>query len=127
MDVIVSATECRKIMYGRAHEWQTTDDFAVSYIHCIDMCDKIMDGYITGEKAHRWIGWLQACICINGFATLEELKAINKRPSAVERLPCCHSAKDGECFWEHCPQLRDDEPKRSGRHCPLDVAFPSER
>jgi hypothetical protein len=33
----------------------------------------------------------------------------------------CHGASDGECIWHHCPQLRDGEPKRSGRHCPYDI------
>lgn len=32
----------------------------------------------------------------------------------------CHSGQDGECTWKHCPQLRDGEPEKSGRHCPLD-------
>lgn len=32
----------------------------------------------------------------------------------------CHAARDGECFWSDCPQLRDGEPARSGRHCPID-------
>lgn len=32
----------------------------------------------------------------------------------------CHANRDGECDWEHCPQLRDGEPLKSGRHCPLD-------
>lgn len=32
----------------------------------------------------------------------------------------CHSARDGDCDWEHCPQNRDGEPERSGRHCRLD-------
>lgn len=32
----------------------------------------------------------------------------------------CHAGSDGECNWKSCPQLRDDEPGRSGRHCPLD-------
>lgn len=32
----------------------------------------------------------------------------------------CHAARDGECIWKKCPQLRDNEPKTSGRHCPLD-------
>lgn len=31
----------------------------------------------------------------------------------------CRAARDGECFWEKCPQIRDGEPKRSGRSCPL--------
>jgi hypothetical protein len=36
----------------------------------------------------------------------------------------CHAAKDGECFWEHCPQLRDGEPSATGRHCPRDQEAP---
>jgi hypothetical protein len=42
----------------------------------------------------------------------------NPDPARVER---CHAARDGECFWDQCPQLRDNEPLASGRHCPLDV------
>lgn len=34
--------------------------------------------------------------------------------------PRCHAARDGECHWEDCPQIRDDEPARTMRHCPLD-------
>lgn len=32
----------------------------------------------------------------------------------------CHADRDGECCWQHCPQLRDGEPAKTGRHCPLD-------
>lgn len=32
----------------------------------------------------------------------------------------CHADMDGECSWPGCPQLRDGEPMKSGRHCPLD-------
>lgn len=39
---------------------------------------------------------------------------------AVERPVRCHAARDGECQWELCPQLRDGEPTKTGRHCPLD-------
>ena len=45
--------------------------------HIRDMLEKIIEGKITGEKAHRWLGWAQACICFHGGATLDELKAIN--------------------------------------------------
>jgi hypothetical protein len=31
----------------------------------------------------------------------------------------CHSDSDGDCDWDACPQLRDGEPRRSGRCCPL--------
>lgn len=32
----------------------------------------------------------------------------------------CHAARDGECSWSACPQLRDGEPGATGRHCPID-------
>jgi len=32
----------------------------------------------------------------------------------------CQADCDGDCAWEHCPQLRDNEPFATGRHCPLD-------
>jgi len=33
----------------------------------------------------------------------------------------CRAHADGDCTWEGCPQLRDKEPHKSGRHCPLDT------
>lgn len=36
-------------------------------------------------------------------------------------LTRCAAARDGECRHANCPQLRDNEPKASGRHCPLDT------
>lgn len=32
----------------------------------------------------------------------------------------CHAGRDGECTWSGCPQIRDNEPEASGRHCPMD-------
>lgn len=34
-------------------------------------------------------------------------------------LVTCASHQDGDCYHKQCPQLRDDEPKTSGRSCPL--------
>lgn len=36
----------------------------------------------------------------------------------------CHSDMDGDCSWKRCPQNRDGEPHKSGRHCPLDLISP---
>jgi len=33
----------------------------------------------------------------------------------------CRAGADGDCTWEKCPQLRDKEPMKSGRHCPFDI------
>lgn len=32
----------------------------------------------------------------------------------------CQSDDDGYCDFKDCPQLRDNEPHATGRHCPLD-------
>lgn len=32
----------------------------------------------------------------------------------------CHAGQDGDCNWSKCPQLRDNEPHTTGRHCPID-------
>lgn len=32
----------------------------------------------------------------------------------------CEASRDGDCFWHDCPQNRDGESGKSGRHCPLD-------
>lgn len=41
----------------------------------------------------------------------------------VERLrkhliDACHADRDGDCYWQQCPQIRDGEPKATGRTCP---------
>lgn len=33
----------------------------------------------------------------------------------------CQADCDGECNWKDCPQIMDDEPYKTGRHCPLDA------
>ena len=38
----------------------------------------------------------------------------------VAVLQSCAAHQDGDCFHKDCPQKRDNEPKRTGRHCPLD-------
>lgn len=32
----------------------------------------------------------------------------------------CRADSDGDCVWAQCPQNRDNEPPKTGRHCPLD-------
>ena len=51
--------------------------------HLHEMCHKIINGEITGDKAHRWLGWVQACVCIYGGATMDQFKIINKRDLVV--------------------------------------------
>ena len=54
--------------------------------HLYEMIDRILSDEITGEKAHRWLGWIQACVCFGGGATLKELKDINREASTTQTL-----------------------------------------
>ena len=47
--------------------------------HLIGMCRKIESGEVAGEKAHRWIGWIQGCLYMRGEASLDEMKELNKK------------------------------------------------
>jgi len=47
--------------------------------HLRDMNEKIQSGEVQGEKAHRWLGWIQAAVYAHGCASLEDLKLINKQ------------------------------------------------
>lgn len=47
-----------------------------------------------------------------------------ERPIATEPtkpLTQCAAGRDGDCAHAQCPQLRDGEPAKSSRHCPLDT------
>lgn len=33
----------------------------------------------------------------------------------------CHAQRDGDCNHSECPQNRDGEPGKTGRHCPIDI------
>ena len=54
---------------------QDNDEYGKSHLHY--MVDQIVHGKVTGEKAHRWLGFLQGVIVANGGATLEQVKQIN--------------------------------------------------
>lgn len=41
-------------------------------------------------------------------------------PYSRTKVELCHANRDGDCSNATCPQLRDGEPAKSGRHCPID-------
>lgn len=45
--------------------------------HLLDMVKAIQKGMVEGDKAHRWLGYIQGCVCVGNGATLEDLKSIN--------------------------------------------------
>ena len=46
--------------------------------HLHEMVNKIICGEVSGEKAHRWLGYLQGAVVVGGGADLEQVKMINK-------------------------------------------------
>jgi hypothetical protein len=78
MDIKTAATAMRpfvertKLMSSAVYGGDAT-----SIKHLEEMIEKIESGEVSGEKAHRWLGWLQGVVCCRGGATLEEMKAIN--------------------------------------------------
>lgn len=38
----------------------------------------------------------------------------------MRQVTRCQADSDDECDYSECPQLRDNEPRATGRHCPLD-------
>lgn len=46
--------------------------------HIAYMIIKILSGGVEGEKAHRWLGYIQGVLVARGFASLDEMKEVNK-------------------------------------------------
>jgi hypothetical protein len=45
---------------------------------------------------------------------------VRRAEELAKPLERCAGARDGECIDPRCPQNRDGEPAKTGRHCPLD-------
>lgn len=56
----------------------------------------------------------------------EFCRVAEMRDLSAASSPRCHGGRDGECAWSQCPQTRDGEPERTGRHCPLDIDMDGE-
>jgi hypothetical protein len=95
--------------------------FTLRYMHPLDKAD-----IMRGSVAEHFTKAIDAAIA-----------ASSERPTAVDTNACsqvhpdsampsikplthCAADSDGECAHAQCPQLRDGEPAKSGRHCPLD-------
>lgn len=65
---------------------------------------------VQAGKNRRWRGLAE-----DPNRTTHEAEALGDK--ALKR---CAAGRDGECGHAQCPQLRDGEPAKSGRHCPLD-------
>jgi hypothetical protein len=76
MDVIVAAKGMRQFLPKCKVQVKAGGE-ATSIEHLAAMLTSIENGSVSGEKAHRWLGWVQGVVCCRGGATLEELKSVN--------------------------------------------------
>lgn len=78
MNIRTAAEDTRKLING-SDGLKRFDETHTSKDHLHMMTGKIILGEVTGEKAHRWLGWAQACIVMGGGATVEDMKLVNKQ------------------------------------------------
>jgi hypothetical protein len=69
----------------------------------------------------RWVWARESALRERGQEGIELARELMNEKHEDET---CYANRDGECYWSGCPQLRDNEPVRTGRHCPLDKPLP---
>lgn len=81
MDIKIAAESMRELVnrFQDQSDMADSDYSKASNAHLNDMIDKIISGEVAGEKAHRWLGWIQGCVYCTGVAMLEEMKEINHK------------------------------------------------
>ena len=57
---------------------------------------------------------------LDRLAAIESREKTSKLVQIEPPLTRCAASRDGECFHAQCPQTKDGEPVKSGRHCPID-------
>lgn len=48
------------------------------YMHLLWMCEEILAGKVEGEKAHRWLGFIQGVFFDDCQKTIKQLKEQNR-------------------------------------------------
>lgn len=78
-DVVTAAKEMKRYVACSMRELpDVKGGEATSCNHLFDMIAAIENKEVTGEKAHRWLGWIQGVVCCRGGASLDEMKEVNK-------------------------------------------------
>jgi hypothetical protein len=96
-----------------------TSEFEVTVLRIAEDTDAAVGGY----PGTQWLfHFSRALIAETKLHLIAEIKkpqpTIKPQPEVDDGR--CHSNCDGDCTWKFCPQIRDDEPTKSGRHCPND-------
>jgi len=66
-----------------AHEF-SQDKPGCTRSHICVILQQVIDANVTGAKAHRFIGWAQGVMCMEGFLTLDQARDINRK--VIEEL-----------------------------------------
>lgn len=75
----------------------------------------------SGDDDMEMIGEHYAGIADELDAAIKAMAPVGVTPKkAPKPLKRCAANRDGDCAHADCPQLRDNEPVATGRHCPLD-------
>ena len=81
MDVKVAAAEMLKLVIDApmwiSRDSQSAEENGLTRLHIAHLLDKIIDGTVTGDKAHRWLAWSQCAYVAFGGGTLEQMKEVN--------------------------------------------------
>jgi hypothetical protein len=93
----------------------------IAYFRKRDFLDKagiaqLCDAYEALREQTEY--WHQMAIL---YADERTEAQANVRAQSIDGKESCHAGRDGDCIWASCPQLRDGEPLRYGRHCPLSM------
>lgn len=79
MDVKIAAAEMLQLVI-EAPMWvhlAGAKKNGLTRLHITHLLDAIIDGTVTGDKAHRWLAWSQCAYVSFGGGTLEQVKEVN--------------------------------------------------
>lgn len=73
-----TVSEMREIVLKATNldPWANSD---YSKEHLLDCLLRIESGEVSGDKAHRWLGWVQGVLGARGNGTIKGYAEINKR------------------------------------------------
>lgn len=79
MDVLEAMSATLRLWRDSPNERRPPQDPSLSIQHCVDMWQRAKHGKHSYGKNCRWLAWIQASAVAANGATLDEMKAINKR------------------------------------------------
>jgi hypothetical protein len=74
----------------------------------------------TGKYTKAQIKKAFCARMVDAYFAIDDKRKKEEAERVKLLLKRCAAGRDGECGHPQCPQIRDGEPVKSGRHCPLD-------